>query len=125
MAELIHINDENEEKINYIIGNLPAEIVNFIYIDYVKPDLILMEVLNELYIILNSDDSIGLDSTPLETFLRNHVLPNSVVIKHLIKNDKEFQLIYEIHIIQGKKVFECFPDLVSSMAACWLMYLHH
>lgn len=116
---------KNEEKINYIIGNLPAEIVNFIYIDYVKPDLILMEVLNELYIILNSDDSIWLDSTPLETFLRNSVLPNSVVIKHLIKNDKEFQLIYEIHIIQGKKVFECFPDLVSSMAACWLMYLHH
>jgi hypothetical protein len=32
MAELMHINDENEEKINYIIGNLPAEIVNFIYI---------------------------------------------------------------------------------------------
>ena len=125
MAELININDENEEKINYIIGNLPAEIVNFIYIDYVKPDIILMEVLNELYIILISDDSIGLDSTPLETFLRNHVLPNSVVIKHLIKNDKEFQLIYEIHIIQGKKVFEQFPDIVSSMAACWLMYLHH
>jgi hypothetical protein len=125
MAELIHINDKKQEKLNYIIGNLPADILNLIYIDYVKPDLILMEVVKELYVILNSDDSMSLDSTPLETFLRNHVLQNSVVIQHLIKNDKEFQLIYEIHIIQGKKVFECFPDIVSSMAACWLMYLHH
>ena len=34
------INYENEQKINYIIGKLPSDLVNKIYIDYIEPQLI-------------------------------------------------------------------------------------
>jgi hypothetical protein len=34
------INYENEKKINYIIDNLPSDLVKKIYVDYIKPQLI-------------------------------------------------------------------------------------
>lgn len=115
------INYENNKKINYIIGKLPTELVSLIYIDYIKPDLIC----RELDVILKSTESSELSSEPLENFLRNHVLPNSIVTKYLIKNDKIFQKIYKTHIINREQTLVLFPDLVSSLACCWLMYLYH
>ena len=115
------INYENEQKINYIIGKLPSDIVKNIYIDYIKPELIC----RELNIILNSTESRDLSIEPLENFLRKHVLPNSIVIKYLIKNDEIFPDIYKTHIINREQTFILFPDLVSSLACCWIMYLHH
>jgi len=115
------INYENEQKINYIIGKLPSDLVKQIYINYIKPELIC----RELNTILNSTESQDLSFEPLENFLRTHVLPNSIVTKYLIKNDKIFQEIYKIHIINCKQTLVLFPDLVSSLACCWIMYLHH
>jgi hypothetical protein len=100
------INYENEQKINYIIGKLPSDLVKKIYTDYIKPELIC----RELYTILNSTESRKLSAEPLENFLRNHVLPDSIVTKYLIKNDEIFSDIYQTHIINR--------DLVSS-------YLHN
>ena len=107
------INYENEQKINYIIGKLPSDLLKQIYIDYIKPELIC----RELNIILKSTKSRELSAEPLENFLRKHVLPNSIVIKYLIKNDEIFPDIYQTFIL--------FPDLVSSLAKCWIMYLYH
>lgn len=115
------INYENEQKINYIIGKLPSDLVKYIYIDYIKPELIY----RELNIILNSTESRELSVRPLENFLRTHVLPNSILTKYLIKNDNIFQEYYQIHIINGEKTFILMPDLVSSFACCWIMSLHH
>ena len=115
------INYINEQKINYIITKLPSELVKQIYIDYIKPELIC----RELNIILNSTKSRELSAEPLENFLRKHVLPNSIVIKYLIKNDEIFPDIYQTHIINREQTFILFPDLVSSLAKCWIMYLHH
>lgn len=115
------INYENEQKINYIIGKLPSDLVKKIYTDYVKPELIC----RELNIILNSTESSELDIDLLENFLRNHILPNSIVIKYLIKNDKIFSDIYKTHIINREKTLVLFPNLVSSLAGCWLMYIYH
>jgi hypothetical protein len=115
------INYKNEQKINYIISKLPSGLVKQIYINYIKPELIC----RELNIILNSTESCELSTTPLENFLRKHVLPNSIVTKYLIKNDEIFQYYYKIHIINGEKQFLLFPDLVSSLACCWIMSLHH
>jgi len=115
------INYENEQKINYIIGKLPSDLVKKIYTDYIKPELIC----RELNIILNSTESRDLSFEPLENFLRNHVLPNSIVTKYLIKNNKIFQTIYKTHIINRQQTLVLFPDLVSSFAGCWIMYLHH
>ena len=115
------INYINEQKINYIISKLPSDLVKQIYINYIKPELIC----RELNIILNSTESRELSTTPLENFLRKHVLPNSIVIKYLIQNDEIFQHYYQIHIINGEKRFLLFPDLVSSFACCWIMSLHH
>ena len=121
MSEFININYKNETKINYIISKLPSDLLKQIYIDYIKPELIC----RELNIILKSTKSRELSAEPLENFLRKHVLPNSIVIKYLIKNDKIFSDIYQIHIINGEKRFLLFPDLVSSLAKCWIMYLYH
>lgn len=115
------INYENEQKINYIIGKLPSDLVNKIYIDYIEPQLIC----RELNIILNSTESQELSFEPLENFLRKHVLPNSIVTKYLIKNDNIFPDIYQTHIINREQTFILFPDLVSSLAKCWVMYLYH
>ena len=115
------INYENEQKINYIIGKLPSDLVKNIYIDYIKPELIC----RELNIILKSTKSRELSAEPLENFLRKHVLPNSIVIKYLIKNDEIFPDIYQTHIINREQTFILFPDLVSSLAKCWIMYLYH
>ena len=115
------INYENEQKINYIIGNLPSDLLKQIYIDYIKPELIC----RELNIILKSTKSRELSAEPLENFLRKHVLPNSIVIKYLIKNDEIFPDIYQTHIINREQTFILFPDLVSSLAKCWIMYLYH
>jgi len=115
------INYINEQKINYIITKLPSELVKQIYIDYIKPELIC----RELNIILNSTKSRELSAEPLENFLRKHVLPNSIVIKYLIKNDEIFPDIYQTHIINREQTFILFPDLVSSLAKCWIMYLYH
>ena len=115
------INYENEQKINYIIGKLPSDLVNKIYIDYIEPQLIC----RELNIILNSTESQELSFEPLENFLRKHVLPNSIVTTYLIKNDNIFKQIYKTHIINRKKTLVLFPDLVSSLAGCWIMSLHH
>lgn len=114
-------NYKNEQKINYIIGNLPTDLVKMIYIDYIKPELICIE----LNVILYSTESNQLDITPLDNFLRKHVLHNSIVIKYLIKNNNIFRNIYQTHIINNEKSFELFPDLVSSLAMCWIMYLPH
>ena len=114
-------NYKNEQKINYIIGKLPKELVKMIYIDYIKPELIC----RELNIILESTESRQLDITPLDNFLRKHVLHNSIVIKYLIKNNNIFQHIYQTHIINNEKIFELFPDLISSLTMCWIMSLHH
>ena len=115
------INYENEQKINYIIGKLPSDLLKQIYIDYIKPELIC----RELNIILKSTKSRELSAEPLENFLRKHVLPNSIVIKYLIKNDEIFPDIYQTHIINREQTFILFPDLVSSLAKCWIMYLYH
>lgn len=115
------INYENEQKINYIIGKLPSDLVKKIYTDYIKPELIC----RELNIILNSTESSELSFEPLENFLRKHVLPNSIVTKYLIKNDNIFKQIYKTHIINRQQTLVLFPDLVSSLAGCWIMYLHH
>ena len=115
------INYENEQKINYIIGKLPSDLVKQIYINYIKPELIC----RELNIILNSTESQDLSFEPLENFLRKHVLPNSIVTKYLIKNDNIFKQIYKTHIINRKQTLVLFPDLVSSLAGCWIMSLHH
>jgi len=115
------INYENEQKINYIIGKLPSDLLKQIYIDYIKPELIC----RELNIILNSTESRDLSIRPLDDFLRKHVLHNSIVIKYLIKNDEIFPDIYQTHIINCEQTFILFPDLVSSLAKCWLMYLYH
>ena len=115
------INYENEKKINYIIGNLPSDLLKKIYIDYIKPELIC----TELNIILKSTKSRELSAEPLENFLRKRVLPNSIVIKYLIKNDEIFPDIYQTHIINREQTFILFPDLVSSLAKCWIMYLYH
>ena len=37
-------NYKNEQKINYIIGNLPSDLVKKIYVDYIKPELIYKEL---------------------------------------------------------------------------------
>ena len=113
MSEFININYKNETKINYIISKLPSDLLKQIYIDYIKPELIC----RELNIILKSTKSRELSAEPLENFLRKHVLPNSIVIKYLIKNDEIFPDIYQTFIL--------FPDLVSSLAKCWIMYLYH
>jgi hypothetical protein len=115
------INYENEQKINYIISKLPSDLINKIYTDYVKPELIC----RELNIILDSTESRDLNIEPLENFLRTHILPNSIVIKYLIKNDKIFPDIYKTHIINREQTLVLFPDLVSSLAGCWIMYLYH
>jgi hypothetical protein len=115
------INYENEEKINYIIGKLPSDLVKQIYINYIKPELIC----RELNIILKSTESSELDITPLENFLRKHILPNSIVTKYLIKNDNIFKQIYNTHIINREQTFILFPDLVSSLAMCWIMGMYH
>ena len=121
MSEFININYKNETKINYIISKLPSDLLKQIYIDYIKPELIC----RELNIILKSTKSRELSAEPLENFLRKHVLPNSIVIKYLIKNDEIFPDIYQTHIINREQTFILFPDLVSSLAKCWLMYLYH
>jgi len=55
------INYENEQKINYIIGKLPSDLVKQIYTDYIKPELIC----RELNTILNSTESRDLSFEPL------------------------------------------------------------
>ena len=124
MSEITILNNNNnntEPDVNYIIGKLPVDIVNLIYINYVNPDIICIK----LYTILSSIESTKLNSIPLENFLRKHVLQNDIVIKYLIKNDKIFENIYNTHIIQGNQIFTSFPDIVSSLAMCWIMYLYH
>lgn len=54
----------NENKINYFIDKLPQDIIKNIYIKYITPDLIC----SELYLILNSIDSMRLNCDPLVEF---------------------------------------------------------
>ena len=105
----------------FIINNLPIDIVKMIYIDYIKPDLIY----TELNIVLNSIESQKLNSYPLYKFLiNNNILQNKIIVKYLVKNDKIFQYIYKKHIINGIQVFIKFPDMILSLASCWLMSIY-
>ena len=110
----------NENKINYFINNLPEAIVNNIYMNYIKPELICAE----LNLILKSVDSMQLNNEPLEKFLEKYVLNNEIVVKYLIKNDKIFKQIYKTHFIDDNIIFIKMTN-VSSLAMCWLMYLYH
>jgi len=122
MSELTILNNNNTEpNVNYLIRKLPKDIVKLIYINYVNPDIIC----RKLYVILNSIESNTFNSIPLENYLRTHVLQNDIVIKYLIKNDNIFGDIYNSHIIQGNQIFTSFPDIISSLAMSWLMYLYH
>ena len=56
----------NENKINYLINNLPEEIVYKMYIEYINPEI----VCTELNLILNSINSIKLYYKPLATYLK-------------------------------------------------------
>jgi len=50
---------------------------------------------------------------------------NKIVVKHLNQNNQIFRKIYKVHIIDGNKTFENIPDLETSLALSWLMYLYH
>lgn len=100
---------------------LPQDLKNMIYNDYVKPDMILLELKN----ILNSNESKKLNHKQINYYLKNVVLKNKIVINHLINNDKIFEIIYSNHIIKGDKTFDKIDDPIESMALTWLMYLYH
>jgi hypothetical protein len=115
-------NSTNKNNLNFIINNLPIDIVKIIYIDYIKPDLICIE----LNFILNSIQSQQLNCYPLYKFLKNNnILQNKIIVKYLLKNDYIFQQVYKDHIINKIKVFIRFPDMLGSFAKSWLMYLYH
>ena len=112
----------NKDNVIIIINKLPIDIVKIIYINYIKPSLIC----TELNIILKSYESQKLNNIPLYDYLiNNNILQNKIVIKYLLKNDEIFHNIYQDHIINEIQTFEQFPDIISSLAACWLMYLYH
>lgn len=110
-----------------MITNLPEDIQKSIYNDYIKPDMIIIE-LNK---ILKSEESKKLNHIPLYLFLSNVVFKNDVVfnneivIKNLLSNDKIFKIVYEQHIIKKENTFVNFKDSINSMALSWLMYLYH
>ena len=96
-------------------------IENVIYINYIKPAMIL----TELKKILNSTDSQKLKCDTLYYYLKNVVLSNSIVVKNLIDNDRIFKDIYDKHITKGNKNYIKIEDPIKSMALTWLMYLYH
>ncbi len=100
---------------------LPDDIINLIICEYIKPDLILVELKN----ILNSNQSKKLNSKTLYLYLKNIVLKNDIVINSLVKNDEIFCKIHDIHINKNEKSFVLFDDPIESMALSWLMYLYH
>jgi hypothetical protein len=102
------------------IQKLSKDIQKLIIYDHVEPNLILQE-LSE---ILNSEQSMNLISAPLLYYLENVILKNEIVIKHLIKNDRIFNIIYEKHIIKKEKNFIAL-NTIESMALAWLMHLYH
>lgn len=103
------------------INNLPEDIQKLIIYDYVKPDLILLELKE----ILNSEKSKKLDWQSLYLYLKDVVFKNEIIIKNLNDNDKIFNLIYKQHILKNEKTFELIDDPIESMALSWLMYLYH
>lgn len=100
---------------------LPEDIQNFIFYDYIKPDMIMLE----LEQILRSDESKKLNQQTLYYYLTYVVLKNDIVIENLLRNDKIFKIIYNEHIIKKEKAFVNFQDPINSMALSWLMYLYH
>jgi hypothetical protein len=113
-------NNMNNIHINFI-DLLPEDILNIIIYEYVKPELILVELKN----ILNSKKSKRLECELLYVYLNNVVLKNNIVVKNLIKNDEIFCIIYNEHIIENKKHFKLIEDPIKSMALSWLMTLYH
>ena len=113
---------ENKNNIKLIIDKLPVDIVNMIYIDYIKPELVCAE-LND---VLISVESQNLNCTPLYNFLiNNNILQNKIIVKYLLKNNTIFNNIYQSHIIKGTQTYEKFPNITSSLAQCWIMCLYH
>ena len=107
-------------KIKYFLKKLPIDIIKMIWIEYIKPDLICLK----LDSILNSTKSKQLNYYPLYDYIP-FVLNNKFVVEYLIKNNQTFNEIYNTHIINNIKLFINFPDILSSMALSWLMYLYH
>ncbi len=104
-----------------LLNFLPDDIINLIIFNYIKPDLILMELQD----ILNSDQSKKLDCELLCGYLKNVILKNDIVVNSLVKNDEIFSKIHNIHIIKNEKTFVLIDDPIKSMALAWLMYLYH
>jgi hypothetical protein len=120
MQKDISTNNNWPNKILKNMNEIPKDIQKLIIYDHVEPNLILQE-LSE---ILNSEQSMNLVSTPLSYYLENIILKNEIVIKHLIKNDWIFNIIYEKHIIKKEKNFIVL-NIIDSMALSWLIYLYH
>lgn len=104
-----------------MISNLPEDIQNHIFYDYVKPDMIIFE----LEQILDSEESKKLNHQQLYYYLKNVILNNEIVIRYLLNNNDVFKIIYESHIVKKEIKFELFEDKINSMALSWLMYLYH
>ena len=85
---------EDSIKIKYFLRKLPLNIIKLIYFEYVKPDLICIE----LKIILNSLESKNLNYYPLYNYL-HVVLKNKIVINY---NEEKLTLLAVRHMITGK-----------------------
>lgn len=104
-----------------MISNSFKDTYNFILYEHVNLNVILIE----LDQILKSEESKKLNQQSLYYYLKNVILKNNIVIKNLLHNNKIFKIIYDSHIINKKKTFELFEDIINSMALSWLMFLYH
>lgn len=111
----------NIVQVEKFMSKLPEDIENKIHYEHVIPELILTE-LNQ---ILKSEESQKINCEALYYYLKNVVLKNQIVVENLISNNEIFKIIYDKHIIRGKKYFVLIEDPIKSMALYWLMYLYH
>ncbi len=109
---------------NRRLGNrerLPLDLIKKIYYDYYHFN----NIYDEIYIILNAEDSRDLDNTSLKNYFKVHkLLDCPEFVQYLCKKDSIFNNIYNTHYEQNKISF-IRMDKMSSMFQCWLMYLYH
>jgi hypothetical protein len=105
----------------YILNNLPQDIVEKIYLDHFNYE----NRYREIETILQNERSRALNNNELTThFRKENILKDVSFVQYLREKNNIFSEIYKTHYIDNAKQFVLMNNL-ESMCQCWLMYLYH
>ena len=105
----------------YILNNLPQDIVKKIYLDHFNYE----NRYREIETILQNERSRALNNNELTThFRKENILKDVSFVQYLREKNNIFSEIYKTHYIDNAKQFVLMNNL-ESMCQSWLMYLYH